>query len=137
MSSRSRWRGLWLVAHCCGVFGLAMVMATLWPATLPLSMCHLAAADYERGAEFARLGIADAPGVAQLHGYLAMNLVGLGNIGAARDACAEARRLSPAWVERVLSGRAIFRKPEHLQRATTFLRIAAQLEDRRAADALR
>ncbi len=32
-------RGLWLVAHCCGVFGLAMAMATLWPATLPLSMC--------------------------------------------------------------------------------------------------
>jgi len=104
---------------------------------LQLSMCGLCSGDYGRGVEYARLGIADASGLAQLHGHLAMNLVGLGDIAAAEVACAEARRLSPAWVERGLVGRFIYRKPEHLRRATTFLRIAAGLDDPDAADALR
>ena len=54
-------------------------------------MCYLLTGDYGRGVESARLGIADAPGVPQLHGHLAMNLVGLGDIAAAKDACAEAQ----------------------------------------------
>jgi len=104
---------------------------------LQLSMCHLCAGNYSQGVECARLGISDAPGLPQLHGYLAMNLVGLGDMAAATSACAEARRLAPTWVERGLSSRLVFRKPEHLQRATTFLRIAAGLEDPGAAHALR
>jgi tetratricopeptide (TPR) repeat protein len=102
-----------------------------------LSMCYVLTGDYHRGAEFAQLGIADAPGLPQLHGHLAMNLVGLGDIAAAQVACAEARRLSPAWVAHCLAGRIIYRKPEHLRRATTFLRVAAGLEDPGAAAALR
>ena len=39
-------------------------------------------------------------------------------------------------MERGLGGRFLYRKPEHLRRATTFLRIAAGLEDPGAADAL-
>ena len=104
---------------------------------LQLSMCCLCGRDYGRGVEYARLGIADAPGVAQLHGLLAMDLVGLGDIAQAKAACDDASRLAPAWVERGLAGRFIFRKPEHLRRATTFLRIAAGIEDPSAADALR
>ena len=46
-------------------------------------MCHVLTGDYGRGVEYARLGIADAPGLPQLHGHLAMNLVGLGDIAAA------------------------------------------------------
>jgi len=38
LTARSRWRGLWLVAHCWGVIGLAMAMGTLWPLTLPLAV---------------------------------------------------------------------------------------------------
>ena len=38
LSARSRWRGLWLVAHCWGVIGLAMWMGAAWPATLPLAV---------------------------------------------------------------------------------------------------
>ena len=38
LTTRSRWRGLWLVAHCWGVIGLAMVMGTLWPVTIPLAV---------------------------------------------------------------------------------------------------
>jgi len=104
---------------------------------LMLSMGYLFTGDYGRGAEHARLGIADAPGVVGLHGHLAMHLVGIGDIAAASSACAEARRLAPAWVERGLSGRFVYRKPDHLHRATTFMRIAAGLEDPSAAEVLR
>ena len=38
LTVRSRWRGLWLVAHCWGVIGLAMVAGVLWPVTIPLGV---------------------------------------------------------------------------------------------------
>jgi fatty acid desaturase len=38
LTARSRWRGLWLVAHCWGVIGLAMLLGTLWPVTIPLAV---------------------------------------------------------------------------------------------------
>ncbi len=38
LSARSHWRGLWLVAHCWGVIGLAMLVGTLWPVTIPLAV---------------------------------------------------------------------------------------------------
>ncbi len=36
LTQRSRWRGLWLVAHCWGVIGLAMWAGATWPWLLPL-----------------------------------------------------------------------------------------------------
>lgn len=36
LTTRSRWRGLWLVAHCWGVVGAAMVVGTIWPIAIPL-----------------------------------------------------------------------------------------------------
>jgi fatty acid desaturase len=36
LTRRSRWRGLWLVAHCWGVIGLAMWAGARWPWLLPL-----------------------------------------------------------------------------------------------------
>lgn len=36
LGERSRWRGLWLVAHCWGVIGLAMVAGARWPLLIPL-----------------------------------------------------------------------------------------------------
>lgn len=36
LRQRSRWRGLWLVAHCWGVIGLAMWAGARWPWLLPL-----------------------------------------------------------------------------------------------------
>jgi fatty acid desaturase len=38
LSARSRWRGLWLVAHCWAVIGAAMLVGTLWPVTIPLAI---------------------------------------------------------------------------------------------------
>lgn len=36
LTARSRWRGLWLVAHCWAVIGLAMAVGARWPLTLPI-----------------------------------------------------------------------------------------------------
>jgi fatty acid desaturase len=36
LTARSRWRGLWLVAHAWGVIGLCMVAGARWPAAIPL-----------------------------------------------------------------------------------------------------
>ncbi len=36
LSERSRWRGLWLVAHCWGVIGITMAVGTTWPVLIPL-----------------------------------------------------------------------------------------------------
>ena len=38
LTARSNWRGLWLVAHCWGVIGAAMIMGAVWPATIPLAV---------------------------------------------------------------------------------------------------
>jgi fatty acid desaturase len=38
LSERSAWRGLWLVAHCWGVIGLAMISGAIWPVTIPLAV---------------------------------------------------------------------------------------------------
>ena len=38
LTARSRWRGLWLVAHSWGVIGLAMAVGARWPATIPLAV---------------------------------------------------------------------------------------------------
>ncbi len=38
LCQRSSWRGLWLVAHCWGVIGLAMWAGATWPALIPLAV---------------------------------------------------------------------------------------------------
>jgi fatty acid desaturase len=38
LNRRSRWRGLWLVAHCWGVIALAMLATARWPLLLPLAV---------------------------------------------------------------------------------------------------
>ena len=95
------------------------------------------ARQYVNGVEYGLLGIEDEPGVPGLHAYLAINYVGLGEIGKAEQALERARRLAPGFVERGLAGGFVHRDPEHLRRATTFLRIAAGLEVPGAAEALR
>ena len=47
------------------------------------------------------------------------------------------RRLAPEFVEAILTGSSILRRPEDRRRHTVFLRIAAGLEDPSAADTLR
>ena len=103
---------------------------------LTLAMASGCAGRYADGVDYATLGIREAPNFAPLHAHLAVNYVGLGELAKARAALDESTRIAPGQVERSLAG-FMFRKPEHQRRGTTFLRVAAGLEDPAAADALR
>jgi adenylate cyclase len=63
--------------------------------------------------------------------------VGLGEIGKAKAEFSAAREISPGWIKAVLDGRSSWARPEDRLRELTFLRVAADLEDPSAADALR
>ena len=103
---------------------------------LNLAMASSCARRYADGVNYATLGLREAPGFAPLYMHLAVNYVGLGEIAQARAALDEASRLAPGQVERSLKG-FMFRNPEHQRRGTTFVRIAAGLEEPDAAAALR
>jgi len=103
-----------------------------------LALASLCTGEYSDGVEFARQGLTAAPEYAILHGYLAMNYVGLGDLERARAAADEARRLAPRWFDGASQfGWRALRRPEDNDRRKTFLRVAAGLEDPAAADALR
>jgi adenylate cyclase len=103
---------------------------------LNLAMASGCAGRYADGVDYATLGIREAPSFAPLYAHLAVNYVGLGELAKARAALDESTRIAPGQVERSLAG-FMFRKPEHQLRGTTFLRVAAGLEDPAAADPLR
>ena len=103
-----------------------------------LALASLCSGEYANGVEFAQQGLHATPEYAILHGYLAMNCVGLGELARARAAADAARRYAPRWVDRALrSGWSSLRRPEDFNRYKTFFRIAAGLEDPSSADALR
>ncbi len=93
-----------------------------------LSMTHFLAGQYADGAKYAALGIEEAPQHGTLHCWLALNLVGLGDLPRARVAFAEARRFAASWVERKLAEGFVFVDKEHCSRAAAFLRKAADTE---------
>jgi fatty acid desaturase len=43
LTVKSRWRGLWLVAHCWGAIGACMALGLLWPWLIPLLIPLVAA----------------------------------------------------------------------------------------------
>lgn len=43
LSAKSRWRGLWLVAHCWGTIGLCLLLGARWPWLIPLLVPLVAA----------------------------------------------------------------------------------------------
>ncbi len=93
--------------------------------------------DYANGVDYGEHGLSLAPAYSFIYAHLAVNYVGMGEIDKAKSAFESARRLSPGWAESRLRGEISFRKREDVQRYTTFLRIAAGLEDPGAADAVR
>lgn len=104
---------------------------------LVLSIANCSSGHYSRGVEYALLGISDAPRMAMLHLFLALNYVGLGECAKAKEALDTARRVGPEYVKRAIDGNLIYREPAQRLRAETFLRVAAGLEDPSAADTLR
>jgi adenylate cyclase len=102
-----------------------------------LGWAHYGARDYASGAEWARQSVQLAPGFSSAHLCLLLNLAGAGDVAGAAIELAELRRLSPQIAARTLAGEWISKDPDFRKRATTFVRIAAGLEDLSAADAVR
>jgi adenylate cyclase len=102
-----------------------------------LAMTCFLAREYSRGLEWGLRAASMAPLEGITHHDLALCYVGLGMVGPAREALQAARRFAPRFIEAAISGRSVFRRPEDRLKYTTFLRIAAGLEDPSAADALR
>ena len=72
------------------------------------------------------------------HIYLVLDLVGVGEIGKAKAMFETLQKVaSPEFLRPRLEGTWHFGRSEDRRRATTFLRIAAGLEDPGAAEALR
>ena len=104
---------------------------------LNLAAAYYLTKDYAKALEYAFLSSSEAPDFSLSRAFSAVAYVGLGDIENGKAAFETARRLGPEWVQSRLEGGTALRKPEHRQRFTTFLRIAAGIEDPSAADALR
>lgn len=95
------------------------------------------AGDYAQGTEAAQRCLSAAPGFAAARLGLVINLVGLGNIEQARGQFPAWQAQAPELVEVRLGGQWLTWVPDYCQRSTTFLRVAASLQDAAAADAFR
>ena len=102
-----------------------------------LALAYWLAKDYPRALQWAMRAAADAPGYALTHGCTVLAHVGLGALDQAKSALELTQRLSPGLVQRWLQGGAAIADETARQRLTTFMRVAAGLEDPSAADALR
>lgn len=101
-----------------------------------LAIAYLSAKDYRKGLECAMRLCSVAPKLVASHLWLANMYVGLGEIEKAKIALESARKLGPEYVQARLDGLDPYPE-EFSRRYVTFLRIAAGLEDPKAADALR
>ena len=102
-----------------------------------LAFAYWLAKDYPRALQWAMRAAADAPGYALAHGCTVLAHVGLGALDQAKSALELTQRLSPGLVQRWLQSGAAIADETARQRLTTFMRVAAGLEDPSAADALR
>jgi TolB-like protein len=103
-----------------------------------LAFAYLAARDYAKALEWALLASKETPNLPLMQAYLVYAYVGLGDIQAARRAFEKLRELMSAeLLASRLKGDSASPSPELRRRLTTFLRIAAGLEEPSAADALR
>jgi adenylate cyclase len=92
---------------------------------------------YEEGANWALRAQMDAGQLFLAHLNAITCFVGMGEIGRAKAEFAKARSLAPAWLEALVQGLSPYARKIDRDRQTTFLRIAAGLEDPSAAEALR
>lgn len=102
-----------------------------------LGWVYFSAGQYSNGSDAALRCISEAPDFAPPRLCLVVNLIGLAEIARAKSEFQVWRTLAPELVESRLAGQWLSSDPEYRQRATTFLRIAAGLEDPGAADVLR
>jgi TolB-like protein/DNA-binding winged helix-turn-helix (wHTH) protein/Tfp pilus assembly protein PilF len=104
---------------------------------------HLAAAcflaqRYADGIDWASRVLRERPRMVVTHTDVVLDFIGLGEIGKAKAMFETLQEVaSPEYLRARLEGTWPFGRSEDRRRATTFLRIAAGLEDPSAADALR
>jgi adenylate cyclase len=102
-----------------------------------LGWAYFGARDYANGADWAQQSARQAPGFASSHLCLLLNSVGNGDLAGAAAELVILRKLSPEIAERTLAGQWVSKDPVFNKRATTFMRIAAGLEDLSAAETVR
>ena len=102
-----------------------------------LAYACFVAKKYEEGIAWASRALHDMPTFAHTHLNLVECLVGAGEIDKAKAAFAVGQELAPALFRSRLEGESVTARPEDRRRLTTFLRIAAGLEDPSAAEAVR
>jgi adenylate cyclase len=101
------------------------------------SACFIAKR-YADAIDWASRALRERPQLLPAHSYIVLHLVGVGEIGKAKAMFETLQKLASAdYLRRGLEGKWAFGRSEDRRRATTFLRIAAGLEDPSAAEALR
>ncbi len=140
------WLGLYETTHGDASRGVPYALAALRlspsdPARgsmlAALGFAQFAMADYPAAADAAQAALRESPGAAVPHVLGAISWVGAGEIERAKIAFGALHRIAPTLAEARLAGRWLATNAGYVKRAQTFLRIAAGLEDPRAADALR
>jgi adenylate cyclase len=102
-----------------------------------LAFASFGAKQYAEGIGWASRALSDQPEMIQPHVTLTNCFVGANEIAKARAVFAAAQRLAPEYIKSRLEGTWMYARSEERRRANTFFRIAADLEDASAADALR
>lgn len=102
-----------------------------------LGFACFGAKKYAEGIGWELRAINDKPGMIQPYAVLTSCYVGAKQIDKARAVFADAQRRSPEFFRNRLEGKSFHARTEDRKRGTTFIRIAAGLEDPSAADALR
>jgi adenylate cyclase len=102
-----------------------------------LAHASFSAKQYAEGIGWALRALRDRPQMIQAHTNLAVCLVGVGEIDKAKATFEMLQKLAPEYVRSRLEGTWAHGRSEDRRRATTFLRIAAGLEDPSSAAALR
>lgn len=102
-----------------------------------LGFAHFAVGDYAAAVREAQTSLQEAPGSPIPHVIGAISWVGLGEIGHAQTEFQRLKQMAPRLAQARLAGHWLSAHPHYLQRAHTFLRIAAGLEAPSAADGLR
>ena len=101
------------------------------------SACFIASR-YADATEWASRALRERPQLVPAHIYVVLDLVGVGEIGKAKAMFETLQKVASAeLLRRGLEGRWPFGRSEDRKRATTFLCIAAGLEDPSAAEAVR
>jgi len=102
-----------------------------------LTYASFVAKRYTEGIAWALRALNDMPTFPPTHQNLVVCLVGAGQIDKARAAFAIGQKLAPAYFKSRIDGLSTLAPPDVRRRHHVFFRVAADLEDPSAAEALR